>query len=209
MLPLFHGELYICTSCLHGLPYTDHHLQLDNLVARQFWGRLPCHAAMAMLFFNKGGIVQQLIHHLKYSQQPELGIRLGVLLGERLLQSPFYQDIDFLLPVPLHRQRLKKRGYNQSHCIAQGIAQVLKVPISNRHLLRKTATDSQTNKGRLLRFENMSTAFEVQYPEELTNLHLLLIDDVLTTGATLEACGIALLPALPAKLSIATLAFVT
>ncbi|MBC8986137.1 ComF family protein [Pedobacter sp. N36a] len=208
-LPLVSGEVQICSTCLHGLPYTDQHLNLENLVARQFWGRIPCHAAMAMLFFKKGGTVQQLIHHLKYSNQPELGIRMGILLGERLLSSPFYQDIDFLIPVPLHKKRLKKRGYNQSYSIAQGISQVLKTPISTKHLLRKTATDSQTNKGRFLRFENMSAAFELQHPEELTNQHLLLIDDVLTTGATLEACAIALLQARPEKISIAALAFVT
>ena len=209
ILPLVSGEILICSSCLHGLPYTDHHLNPDNLVARQFWGRIPCHAAMSMLFFKKAGTVQQLIHHLKYSDQPELGIRMGILLGERLLSAPLYQGIDLLIPVPLHKKRLKKRGYNQSYSIAQGISQVLKVPISTQHLLRKMATDSQTSKGRLLRFENMSTAFEIQHPEELTNQHLLLIDDVLTTGATLEACGIALLQARPEKISIATLAFVT
>ncbi|WP_316819859.1 ComF family protein [Pedobacter gandavensis] len=198
----------ICSTCLYNLPYTDHHLDQDNLVARQFWGRLPCHAAMAMLFFKKEGIVQQLIHQLKYGNQPELGERLGILLGERLLYSPYYQDIDFLIPVPLHKKRSGTRGYNQSECIARGISQVLKAPVSNRHLVRSTATDSQTNKGRLLRFENMLSAFELKQPEELADKHLLLIDDVLTTGATLEACGISLLQSMPAKISIAALAFV-
>ncbi|WP_316840627.1 ComF family protein [Pedobacter gandavensis] len=208
-LPLISGEADICSSCLYSLPYTDHHLDPNNLVARQFWGRLPCHAAMAMLFFKKEGTVQQLIHHLKYSNQANLGIRLGILLGERLQSSPYFQGIDLLIPVPLHKKRLARRGYNQSEAIAQGIAEVINVPVSNRHLFRTSATDSQTHKGRLLRFENMSTAFAVQHPEELANKHLLLIDDVLTTGATIEACGISLLQAMPEKISIATLAYVS
>lgn len=208
-LSLISGESEICSTCLYGLPYTDHHLHRENLVARQFWGRIPCHAAMAMLFFKKGGTVQQLIHHLKYSNQPALGIKLGVLLGERLLLSPDYRNIDFLIPVPLHRERLKKRGYNQAECIVQGLAQVLNVPVSTRHLFRGTSTDSQTHKGRFQRFENMSTAFELHHAEDLKNTHLLIIDDVLTTGATLEACAIALLQSKPEKISIAALAFVT
>ncbi|MBB2149862.1 ComF family protein [Pedobacter gandavensis] len=206
--PLIPEESDICNTCLQALPYTDHHLHPENLVARQFWGRLPCSAAMAMLFFKKGNVTRQLIHHLKYSNQPSLGLKLGTLLGERLLTAPLYQNIDFLVPVPLHPKRSAERGYNQSECIARGIAQVLKVPISTRHLFRKTVTDTQTNKGRLLRFDNMSTAFELQHLKELENTHLLLIDDVLTTGATMEACGITLLQSMPEKLSIAALAFV-
>lgn len=206
--PLLPEESDICNTCLKTLPYTDHHLHQENRVARQFWGRLPCAAAMAMLFFRKGNVARQLIHHLKYGNQPSLGLRLGTLLGERLLASPYYKNIDLLIPVPLHKKRSLERGYNQSEYIAKGIAQVLKIPISNRHLFRKTVTDTQTNKGRLLRFENMSTAFELQHPKELENTHLLLIDDVLTTGATIEACGITLFQAMPEKLSIAALAFV-
>lgn len=205
---LNHGESHICSICLYNLPYTDHHLNPDNLVAKQFWGRLPCHAAMAMLFFKKEGMVQQLLHHLKYSNQVELGISLGILLGERLLCSPYYHHIDYLIPVPLHKKRSATRGYNQCEAIALGISQVLRVPVSNQHLFRRTATASQTKKSRLDRFENMQHAFELKYPEELKNKHLLLIDDVITTGATLEACGHVLLQSAPHKISIATLAFV-
>lgn len=205
---LYAGESQICSSCLYQLPYTDHHLHQENKVARQFWGRIPCHAAMAMLFFRKGGNVQQLIHHLKYSNRPELGVKLGQLLGERLLLSPYFKDIDLLVPVPLHIKRERQRGYNQSAAIAQGIAKILQLPLSSSHLLRKAPTDSQTRKGRYLRFENMSKAFEVNNAEALKGKHILLIDDVLTTGATLEACGSALLQCGVDKVRFATLAFV-
>ncbi|WP_316746868.1 ComF family protein [Pedobacter gandavensis] len=207
-LPLISGEADICTSCLESLPFTDHHLDPENLVAKQFWGRIPLEAAMAMLFFKRGNATRLLIHHLKYGNHPELGLKLGMLLGERLLQAPQYKGLDFLIPVPLHLKRAAARGYNQSDYIATGIAQVLGVPVSNRHLFRSAATDTQTRKGRLLRFENMATAFELQHAEELENTHILLIDDVLTTGATLEACALTLLKSRPQKISIATLAFV-
>jgi len=205
---LYSGEFQICSKCLYNLPYTDHHLHEENKVAKQFWGRIPCHAAMAMLFFRKGGRVQQIIHHLKYSNQPELGIKLGKLLGERLLLAPAYQHIDLIIPVPLHRKRERQRGYNQSAGIAEGIAEVLQIPMSKVHLLRKSSTDSQTKKGRYLRFENMSKAFEVKNGEALKGKHILLVDDVMTTGATLEACGLELLKCGINKVSFATLAFV-
>lgn len=205
---LFRGEVHICNKCLYNLPYTDHHLHPENKVARQFWGRIPCRAAMAMLFFRKGGRVQQMIHHLKYSNQPELGIKLGKLLGERLLLAPAYQHIDLIMPVPLHKKRERQRGYNQSACIAEGIAEVLQIPMSSTHLLRKFSTDSQTKKGRYHRFENMAMAFEVRNPEQLKDKHILLVDDVLTTGATLEACGLELMKCGVHRLSFATLAFV-
>ncbi|NQX40346.1 comF family protein [Pedobacter steynii] len=205
---LYRGESQLCSKCLYNLPYTDHHLHEENKVAKQFWGRIPCHAAMAMLFFRKGGRVQQIIHHLKYSNQPELGIKLGKLLGERLLLAPAYQHIDLIIPVPLHKKRERQRGYNQSAGIAEGIAEVLQIPMSKVHLLRKSSTDSQTRKGRSLRFENMSKAFEVRNGEALKDKHILLVDDVMTTGATLEACGLELLKCGINKVSFATLAFV-
>lgn len=205
---LYAGESQLCSSCLYHLPYTDHHLHKENRVARQFWGRIPCQAAMAMLFFRKEGNVQQIIHHLKYGNRPELGVKLGQLLGERLLLSSYYQHIDLLVPVPLHKKRERQRGYNQSAGIAQGIAKVMQLPMSNSHLLRKVSTDSQTKKGRSLRFENMSKAFEVRDEEALQGKHILLVDDVLTTGATLEACGLELLKCGVDTVSFATLAFV-
>ena len=204
---LYYGEKEICTKCLFDLPYTDYHLFAANRVAKQLWGRLPCNAAMAMLYFRKGTKVQNLMHSLKYKDKTTVGIKLGNLLGERLQLSEQYAGIDLIIPVPLHHKRERTRGYNQSKYIADGIAEVLNVPVSNSHLLRKESTESQTKKSRYIRYENMQDVFQVVNTQELKDLHILLVDDVITTGATLEACGNSLLTANIAKLSIAAVAF--
>lgn len=204
---LYYGEKEICTKCLYDLPYTDYHLYTDNPVAKQLWGRLPCNAAMAMLYFRKGTKVQNLMHSLKYKGQTEVGVRLGNLLGEKLKLSAQYNDIDLIIPVPLHPKKEKIRGYNQSEFIAKGIAEVLDIPMSTTHLLRDKSTDSQTKKSRYVRYENMQSVFNVHHAKQIGNLHVLLVDDVITTGATLEACGNALLTIGIKKLSIAAIAF--
>lgn len=204
---LNHGEKEICIECLLDLPYTDYHLHAENRVAKQFWGRLPCNAATAMLYFKKGTKVQHLIHNLKYNAKIEVGTTLGRLLGERLAQSELFKSIDLIVPVPLHSKKLKSRGYNQSEYIAKGLAEVLNLPVSTLNLIRDKATATQTRKTRYFRFENMQTVFNVINPEQIENLHVLLVDDVITTGATLEACGNALLNCGIKKLSIATVAF--
>jgi ComF family protein len=201
------SEKEICLNCLFDLPYTDFHHYAENPVAKQFWGRLPCHAAMAMLHFRKGTKVQNLIHSLKYKGKTEVGTKLGNLLASKLVLGALYQDIDIIIPVPLHPKKQKTRGYNQSEFIATGMAEILRVPVSTHHLLRSKSTDSQTKKSRYTRYQNMQTVFSVYQPEQLENLHVLLIDDVITTGATLEACGNALLNIGIKKLSIAAIAF--
>ena len=204
---LYYGEKEICTKCLFDLPFTDYHLFTDNRVAKQLWGRLPCNGAMAMLYFKKGTKVQNLIHSLKYKDKTAVGVKLGNLLGERLKLSQQYATIDLIIPVPLHPNKERTRGYNQSKYIADGIAEVLNLPVSSSHLLRKLATSSQTKKSRYIRYENMQEVFQISNGEELKNLHILLVDDVITTGATLEACGNSLLTAKVAQLSIAAVAF--
>jgi len=204
---LYHGEKEICTKCLYDLPYTDFHLYEDNLVAKQLWGRLPVNAAMAMLYFKKGTKVQNLIHGLKYDGKTEIGIRLGKLLAKKLSQSELYADIDIVIPVPLHQKKLRLRGYNQSEYIATGLAEDLGVSVSTKNLLRNKSTETQTKKARYTRFENMQDVFSVIKPEELADKHILLVDDVITTGATLEACGNVLLNHGIKKLSIAAIAF--
>lgn len=201
------GEKYICTACLYDLPYTDFHLYADNIVARLFWGRVPCHAAMAMLYFRKGSRVQQLIHQLKYKDQTDLGITLGKMLGERLAMHADYHQAEVILPVPLHPKKERSRGYNQSRTIADGIALVLQLPVSSSYLLRERQTSTQTKKNRYRRFENMKSVFAVPNPQTLAGKHVLLVDDVITTGATLEACTQVLLEAGVSKISIAALAF--
>ena len=204
---LAYGEDHICTFCLFDLPYTDFHLYEDNPVAKQFWGRFYCEAAMAMLYFKKGTKVQNLIHGLKYKGQTLLGVSLGRLLGEKLRESPHFGSIDIILPVPLHPSRQKQRGYNQSDAIAQGVSEVLALPISVSHLLREQVTTTQTKKARYTRFENMQSVFVVKNAETLKNLHILLVDDVITTGATLESCSQSLLDVGIKKISIAAIAF--
>ena len=204
---LFHGETLICTKCLYDLPYTDFERYAENPVAKQFWGRIPIHAAMAMLYFNKGNKVQQLIHHLKYKDQTQLGVLLGNKLGEKIKNSECYNDITTIIPVPLHPKRQRSRGYNQSKLIADGIAEILKVPVNDKLLVRGKATSTQTKKNRYNRFLNMQTVFVVNEPKLLKKHHILLVDDVMTTGATLEACGIELLKHGTRKLSIVTLAY--
>lgn len=206
-LSLYAGEKAICMHCLYDLPYTDFHLHSDNRVAKQLWSRLPFEAAMAMLYFKKGTKIQNLIHNLKYNGKTEIGYKLGNLLGQKLLLSEQYKAIDFIIPVPLHPKRERTRGYNQSVCIADGLAEVLGVPVQKTLLIRKKITETQTRKSRFIRYENMLSVFELLEAEQLQHKHVLLVDDVITTGATLEACGNALLNGGIKKISIASVAF--
>ena len=204
---LFYGEKLICTSCLYDLPFTDFHVYAENAVAKLFWGRLNCHAAMAMLYFRKGTKVQKLIHQLKYRSQPALGFRLGVLLGERLAPAKSSDDQpDLIIPVPLHPSKQRSRGYNQSEMIAEGISSVLHIPVGSSQLIRQRSTGTQTKKNRYKRFENMQAVFSVPDGAALVGKHVLLVDDVITTGSTLEACAGVLLSAGVRELSIACIA---
>lgn len=204
---LFEGEKEICMQCLFDLPYTDYHIHAENRVAKQLWGRFPFHAAMAMLYFKKGSRVQNLIHSLKYKGKTEVGVRLGGLMGTKLKTSEQYNYIDLIIPVPLHPKKQRQRGYNQSEVVANGLGKELDVKVSTAHLIRNRATSTQTKKSRYTRYENMNTVFSVQKQEQIQNLHVLLVDDVVTTGATLEACSLALLDAGVKKISIAAIAF--
>lgn len=212
---LHHGEQVICLGCAYDLPYTDFHTYADNPVARAFWGRIPVQSAMALLYFQRGNRTQQLLHQLKYQRQPEIGRFLGAKLGERLAGAITAAaagiPIDLIIPVPLHPRRQRSRGYNQSEHIARGIATILQVPVHTGVLKRQTHTSSQTRKDRSARVDNMAAAFLVLQPALLQNKHILLVDDVITTGATLEACALALQQSLPVgsapRISIATLAY--
>ncbi|RZL16700.1 MAG: ComF family protein [Pedobacter sp.] len=204
---LIRGEQELCTLCYNGMPYTDFHLFKDNRVARQLWGRANVDAAMAMLYFKKSGMVQQMMHNLKYRDSTSLGILLGKLIGIRLLESPDFNAIDLVLPVPLHKKKLKSRGYNQSLFIASGIAGIIGSPYNDDNLIREKETGTQTRRSRYLRYENMRSVFSVRTKSEIKEKHILLVDDVLTTGSTLEACSNELLSAGALKISIATAAF--
>lgn len=204
---LFQGEKLICTKCLFDLPFTDYHLYQENKVMKQLWGRVPLNAAMALLYFRKAAKAQRLIHSLKYNGKTDVGILLGGMIGERLKLNLMYSDIDFIVPVPLHHQKLRSRGYNQSSFIAEGIAQTINIPFKEEILIRTVSTESQTRKNRFSRYENMKAVFKVAEKDKITGKHILLVDDVVTTGATLEACANTLLVQGALKVSIAALAF--
>lgn len=201
------NEKLICTQCRLNLPYTNFHQQPDNIVAQQFWGKIKLQAAYALFYFGKGGKVQNLVHALKYKGQWEVGELLGQMAGAQLVKNEIFKSVDVVIPVPLHKKRLKQRGYNQAECFARGIALQLNAEMVTNSLLRPTATETQTHKSRFERFDNMRDVFVIKYPEKLENKHVLLVDDVVTTGSTLEACGIKLLEIEGVKLSVATIAY--
>jgi len=204
---LYHGENQICINCLFDLPFTDFQYYPDNAVAKLFWGRIHCDHAMAMLYFKKANRVQKLIHQIKYQAKTDLGFTLGTMLGERLLNAPDYNGAELVIPVPLHQKKEKARGYNQCKCIADGIAYSLQIPVQTGLLIRQIATSTQTKKNRYNRYESMKSVFNIAEPEALYGKHVILVDDVVTTGATLEACGQILLDSGISKLSIVALAY--
>lgn len=186
---LLKDEETVCLKCRYLLPKTGYELNPDNPLAQTFYGRVKFHAITACFFFAKSGKVQHLIHELKYEGNKEAGVFLGRQLGETIKDAPSFQGIDYLIPVPLHPKREKQRGYNQSLMIAKGINEVTGIPIGDKYLIRAVNTATQTKKSAEERYKNVKDIFEVRFPEELEGKHVLLIDDVLTTGATLESCA--------------------
>ncbi len=200
-------EQVICLLCNYKLPKTNFHKYEENPVSRIFWGRVNIHAATSFLFFNKGGNVQKLIHQLKYKGNKAVGEHLGELFGNSLMNSELFGDIDAIVPVPLHKKKLKTRGFNQSDIIATGIGRSMKIPVLFNVLTRTKHTGTQTNKARYNRWKNVDGKFMLINTEKLNGKHLLLIDDVLTTGATLEACAQTLMLIKRVKISMATVAY--
>ena len=205
---LMRGEEYICAHCIHGLPKTDFHKIDNNPVAQIFWGRALLENATAHYFFSKGNRVQKLVYQLKYKGQKEIGTILGQEMGKSLRGSRF-SEIDIIVPVPLHSQKLRKRGYNQSEWIAQGVAKILDKPVDVNTLARLFFSDSQTRKKRFDRWQNVNCGFGLTNSDTFAGQHILLIDDVITTGATLEACINAVLSVPETKVSVAALTFAT
>ncbi len=203
---LVKGEEVLCLACLADLPRTNYHLNLENPVFQLFNGRVPIELATSFCRFDKGGRLQHHLHQLKYMGNREVGQKMGNLFGYDLIQCPFYSNIDAIIPVPLHPKKEKQRGFNQSIEICIGLSEAMNRPLILNNLIRKVHTDSQTRKGRFERWENVSGIFGVRNIASLNGKHLLLVDDVITTGATLEACCIPLLQIPNVKVSIATLA---
>lgn len=204
---LLRGEVAICTACLIDCPRTfDEQDPVDNPVARVFRGRIPLQAAASLFVFTKGGKVQELIHNLKYNGRKDAGIAAGKLFGNELKNLTPFNTIDAVIPVPLHRDKFRKRGYNQAACFGEGIAQSLNIPLYENGMLRLGATETQTRKNREERWENVEDVFTVNKKISLEGKHVLLVDDVITTGATIEACAIPLLETKGVKLSVISLA---
>ncbi|MXV51735.1 ComF family protein [Pedobacter sp. HMF7647] len=204
---LFKNEQTICTDCFYHLPYTNFHKDESNRLAQQLWGRFPFEKAMALLYFHKGSKVQNLMHQLKYSNQPQVGLKLGEIYGTLLKNDDSYDVPDIIIPVPLHPAKLKKRGYNQSDYFAEGLSGKLGVFWDATGLHRTRSTESQTKKSRFMRYENMKETFHVPDKAKFENKHVLLVDDVITTGATLEGCAAAFFEIKGVKISIAGIAY--
>lgn len=204
---LAEAEKVICSRCLYHIPRTKYWLEKDNPVAQIFWGRVLIQNACSFFFFAKGSKYRKLLHYLKYLGKQEIGIALGREFGFELKKVPEYSSVDVIIPVPLHAKRLKQRGYNQAECIAKGLQEALEKPLLTNILVRSEYTETQTKKTRAERMENVLKAFSLNHPEELFNKHILLVDDVITTGATLEVCASKLLEADNVKVSIVTLAY--
>lgn len=205
--PLVSGETSICLHCLYAVPRTHYALRPDNPIEQLFWGKVEVQKATAWGYFAKGGTLQALLHALKYKNQPQVGRVLGRQFA--LENAAWLQDIDVLLPVPLHQKRLRDRGYNQAACIAQGMVEKIAIPIEYEALVRKIPTQTQTQKRVYERWENTTDAFGVlpQAIGRLQGKHVLLIDDVITTGATLAWAATALKKQIPdITISIAAIA---
>ena len=197
----------LCLRCIHDLPHTNFANLANNPIEKHFWGRLPLTAAHSEFYFSKEFLIQHLIHQLKYKGDTEIGFYLGELMGRTMLNSSRFNSIDALIPLPLYADKEHKRGYNQAAVICNGISSVMNIPVLNDCVIRQHATETQTRKHRTERWENVKGSFRVVNENALTNKHVLLVDDVVTTGATLEACGNVILQTENVKLSIATLAY--
>jgi ComF family protein len=204
---LFKHEEVICTYCLYHLPKTNYHLMNDSPLDKVFWGRAQLAHTAALFNFQKKSKVQHLIHQLKYKGRTDVGIYLGKMLGADLVKTEAFQNVDTVIPVPLHPGKQRRRGYNQSEMIAIGLAKAMNIIMDSTSFIRTVNTETQTRKSRFARWENVKEIFKVTAPEKLTYKHILLVDDVITTGATLESAAHILLGIEGVKLSVACIGF--
>ena len=182
-------EFVVCTGCRHKLPLTNHHLLPDNETIKKFYGRIPIAFGASLFYFHKKGIVQQLIHNLKYKGQEEIGTTIGQWYAEDLKNIESLVSIDEIIPVPLHRRKLKERGYNQVTAFGKALSSRLDIHYNDSLLIRNVYSKTQSKKNLLGRTEGIETVFDVSFTEKDHNKHFLIIDDVITTGSTLEACS--------------------
>lgn len=203
---LMRNEKLICTECYVLIPRTNYHLEDDNPVARLFWGRCRVEKAAVFSFYNRDSRIRRLIHNLKYKGVQEIGVELGKIYGHVLMNSGFTKDIDLVIPVPLHPSKERIRGFNQSYLISRGISEVTGLPVDAGSLYRVSRTSTQTKKSRYDRWKNVEGTFTVGDSCSVTGKHILLVDDVITTGSTMESCVNELLKSEGVRVSIAALA---
>jgi ComF family protein len=199
-------EEYICLNCQCSLPRTNFYREKDNPVSKIFWGRVKLFRACSFLYFHKGGSLQTLIHKLKYEGKSEIGVELGRMFGGELYKNSDYATVDMIVPVPLHYKKEKLRGYNQSTMISNGISEIISANVAESCIIRPDKGETQTNKARYERWENVRSAFVLNEPDIVRGKHILLVDDVVTTGSTIEACANAILSEKGSMVSVATIA---
>ena len=200
-------DRYLCFACLSELPLTHFSCEAENELETSFRGRIPVHAATSLLYFQKKGIVQKLIHELKYHHQPKIGSFLGKWLGEEMVASKRFELIDIVVPVPLHPDKEKKRGYNQVHSFAKSLSITLKADLQVNLLEKIRKGQTQTLKNREQRMFSEEKEYLLKDLMLLENKHILLVDDTITTGATMKACADSLCAVSGLKLSLASMAF--
>ena len=203
---VYNIQTQLCWKCLEHLPYTGFEKHANNPVSKLFMGRMAVDDACSILYFNKDSLVQGIVHRIKYRGDKALGIYMGELMGRRLLESGRFSHLEALVPLPLNAVKQRKRGYNQSELLAEGIARIMPVAINNMAVIRTKNTETQTRKNRIERWVNVREVFDLKPGHGLEGKHVLLVDDVITTGATMEAMGAVLLGVPGLKLNLASLA---
>lgn len=200
------NERNLCLHCITSLPKTFFHLVQENPVEKLFWGRIRIEKAASFYYFTKHGHIQNLLHNIKYNGQKNMAKEVGRLYGLELKQTGYFNDADLIVPVPLHPKKLQKRGYNQAEYFGMGLSESLGITLSSNNLIRSVNTSTQTKKSRFQRWQNVESIFHVKEPEQFRNKHIVVVDDVITTGSTIESSFFAL-EGLNCRFSVATIAF--
>ncbi len=203
---LYKNERILCTSCRHELPLGNFHNVNAKKIEKVFYGRINIENATSLFMFQKDGLVQNLIHNLKYRGREEIGQELGIWLSKKINQNPDYQIVDAIVPVPLHPKRMRERGYNQVEKFGIEIAKNLNANYVDSVLKKISYNNKQSKRGKLNRWKNTAETFGIQNESLLENKHVLLVDDIITTGATIEACVLVLQSIPGIKISIASMA---
>ncbi|MCW3089087.1 MAG: phosphoribosyltransferase [Ferruginibacter sp.] len=206
---LLQRDNLLCLKCITNLPHTNFAQHAGNPIEKIFWGRIPLAAAHSEFYFSKDSLIQELIHQLKYKGNQAIGRYLGQLMGKSLLDSNRFQKIDYLIPLPLFPDKERKRGFNQAAVICDGMSGIMNVPVLLNNVNRRRFTETQTKKHRTERWENVADSFMIMDKSTLQGKSVLLVDDVITTGATMEACGQTIMEAANVQLNLATLATAT